>query len=163
EVGAGDLHEPDADELVGGGGDFGVETDDLPVDLGGVPSGFAPEHEEDRLAGALGLGLRGGEVGVPAELGRVGLLAALGVGSGGLRPRQCGKDVEACSAPSGCTSIQGPPWPGPPPATVPLRASSLPAPFSSPFFPASPFLSTSSLTTRARSSATHSSRTRLFS
>jgi hypothetical protein len=85
QVRPGDLHQADPDELVGNVGDLGVETDNLPVDVGAVASGLAPEDEEDRLSGAAGLGARGGVVGVPPVLRRIDL-AGLGAGVG--RPEE---------------------------------------------------------------------------
>ena len=80
QVHPGDLDQADADELVGDFGDVLVETNNLLVDRGAVASGLAAEDEEDRLAGPLRLGLRGGVVGVPAVLGGVEL-ARLGLGA----------------------------------------------------------------------------------
>ena len=78
EVYAGDLDQADANELIGTVGNVLFETNNLLVEGGAVASGFAPEDEEDGLAGPLRLRLRGGVVAVPAVLGRVEL-ARLGV------------------------------------------------------------------------------------
>jgi hypothetical protein len=51
KVHAGDLHEPDADELVREVLDIGVETNNLLVNGGAVNSRLAAEDEEDGLSG----------------------------------------------------------------------------------------------------------------
>jgi hypothetical protein len=73
KIDARDLYEAYADELVCGIGDILVETNNLLVDLGTVPSRLAPKHEEDGFARSLRLGLRGGIIGEPAVLRRLNL------------------------------------------------------------------------------------------
>jgi hypothetical protein len=71
QVRARDPDQADADELVGEVGDIGVESNNLLVDVGAVPSGLAAEDEEDRFAGPLRLRQGPSVVVEPAELGRV--------------------------------------------------------------------------------------------
>src|SRR5262249_3571620 len=69
EVHPGDLGQANADELVRDVRDVLMETNNLLVKGGTVASRLAAEDEEDRLAGALGLGPAGLVVGIPTVPG----------------------------------------------------------------------------------------------
>jgi hypothetical protein len=48
-----------------------VETDNLPVELGEIDSGLAPESDEERLASPFGLSLSSSVIGMPAAALRI--------------------------------------------------------------------------------------------
>jgi hypothetical protein len=58
EVDAGDAQQADADEALGDVFDLG-QTNDLFVETEAIASRVAAEHDHERLAGLLGLGLGG--------------------------------------------------------------------------------------------------------
>jgi hypothetical protein len=66
QIGPSDTDQPAANKLVGDFVERLGETNNLLVEFGEVNSRLAPEGDEERLAGSLGLGLRGGIIGVPA-------------------------------------------------------------------------------------------------
>ena len=92
EVYSGDLEQTDANKLVRDISDVLVKTNNLLVNGGAVASRLAAEDHHHRFAGALGLFLAGGVVGIPAVPAGVGLR----LGQRGTRDSaKCGQNQEA--------------------------------------------------------------------